>query len=419
MAKSNSEPDAVEPSANSESTAAASTNGSTGQARRTNLLKKAKKRKTKTVKTAAPQKVSPGNSSAVRAPRPFPALPLQDALKVPQAIREKNNGNDWDTDQVATALEMGRKGPKFFYHASASRDYGLTTGSRDTDKIGLTQVGRAIFFAGDELTKRKKTIEAFFSVDLFKRVYQHYGSGQLPEDQYLNNVLLSEFNLAVEFHAEFRKVFEANCKFLKIEKGSGEEVPTAETSRPEHGADIRVLGEAKGKFDRTAFVIMPFVEKGQPLRSNGFFKEVLTKLITPACNQAGFAVETAEQDGSDVIQSTIINQLLKAQLVVADLSDHNPNVLFELGIRIAKEMPVALIKAEGTGRVFDVDNMMRVLNYNPNLWSSTVETDLPKISKHIKAAWDNRTTARTYMQILTGSAPTSMLEMKDSPGKSV
>jgi len=47
-------------------------------------------------------------------------------------------------------------------------------------------------------------------------------------------------------------------------------------------------------------------------------------------------------------------------LVIADITDHNPNVLFELGIRIAKDLPVALIKAEGTGPIFDVDNMMRV-----------------------------------------------------------
>lgn len=166
----------------------------------------------------------------------------------------------------------------------------------------------------------------------------------------------------------------------------GQDRAAIEDDAAERSAEIRVVGEAKGKFDRTAFVIMPFVEKDTSPRSPGYFDELLKHLITPACNQAGFAVETAQQDGSDVIQSTIINQLLKAQIVVADLSDHNPNVLFELGIRIAKELPVALIKAHGTRRIFDVDNMMRVLAYSPNLWPSTVERDLPRLSKHVKAA---------------------------------
>jgi hypothetical protein len=341
-----------------------------------------------------------------RSQRPFPARPLEEALTIPQAIRQKNNGNDWDTEQVAKAVNLSKTGVKFFYLAASARDYGLTVGSRDTEKIALAPIGRAIVFAGDEQTARQKRIEAFFSVDIFKKVYNHYGSGKLPEDQYLNNVLLSDFGLATDFHADFRQIFETNCKFLGIENGVGQGAVLIDETRPEHGADIRVIGEAKGKFDRTAFVIMPFIEKGAQPRPGGYFKEVLTKLITPAANQAGFAVETAEQDGSDVIQSTIINQLLKADsLVIADLTDHNPNVLFELGIRIAKELPVALIKAAGTGAIFDVDNMMRVLPYSQNLWPSTVEEDLPKLSKHIKAGWDNRQTGRNYMQILTNKTP--------------
>ena len=112
-------------------------------------------------------------------------------------------------------------------------------------------------------------------------------------------------------------------------------------------------------------------------------------------------METAEQYGSDVIQSTIINQLLNADLVIADLTDHNPNVLFELGIRIMKDLPVALIKADGTGKIFDVDNMMRVIAYSPTLWATSLADDLPKVAAHVKATWDNRGTSASYMEILT------------------
>jgi nucleoside 2-deoxyribosyltransferase len=130
--------------------------------------------------------------------------------------------------------------------------------------------------------------------------------------------------------------------------------------------------------------------------------EVLNTLITHAANEAGFAVETAEQHGSDVIQSTIINRLLQADLVIADITDHNPNVMFELGIRMAREKPVQLIRADGTPRIFDVDNMLRVYTYSPNLWATTVERDRPRLADHIKATWDNRTVNRSYMQILVG-----------------
>ena len=93
-------------------------------------------------------------------------------------------------------------------------------------------------------------------------------------------------------------------------------------------------------------------------------------------------------------------------MVVADLTDHNPNVLCELGIRLAKEKPVALIRAKGTERIFDVD-IVRIEDYNPNLWSTTVKEDIDKISDHIKSTWDNRDTEPKYMEILSGKAQTA------------
>lgn len=343
-------------------------------------------------------------TTSSRTQRPYPARTLEEAIVIPLAIRVHNNGNPWATEDVAkAALNITKGASKFYYAVAASRDYGLTSGSRDTDKIELTDLGRALCFAGDEQTKRQKKIDAFFSIDIYKRVYDYYGGGKLPKDEFLSNTLLDEFGLDADLHHEFARFFRADCKYLGIESGIGADVQVKQTDKIEHPGDIRVVGLPKGKFDRTAFVIMPFVEKGKETRPKGFFAEVLDKLITPAANAAGFAVETAEQEGSDVIQSTIINQLLSSELIVADLSDHNPSVLFELGIRIAKELPVALIRSEGTDRIFDVDNMMRVFPYSPNLWPSTVEHDLPKLTDHIKASWNNRMTDRSYMQILTGT----------------
>lgn len=61
--------------------------------------------------------------------------------------------------------------------------------------------------------------------------------------------------------------------------------------------------------------------------------------------KAGFNAKTAKA-GSEVIQSTIVNDLDAADLVIVDLTEHNPNVLFELGMRIAFSKPVCLIRAK-------------------------------------------------------------------------
>jgi len=289
---------------------------------------------------------------------------------------------------------------KFFYVTSAARDYGLTVGTRDTATIALADLGRAIVYADNAEIQRTKKVEAFFKVEKFKQVYDHYNGSNLPEEQYVSNTLEGKFQIPPEQHSEFVEVFKANCKYLEIESGlKGVPIPSANGSVK--GIDVRVLGQPQGKFDKTAFVIMPFSEKGKQVRSPGFFDEVLKSLITPAGNAAGFGVITARREDSDIIHHTIINQLLNAELVIADLTDHNPNVLFELGIRLAKDKPVVLIKSKDTGPIFDVDNMMRVYPYDHNLWSTTVEADVKGLTDRISGTWENQSSATSYMKILT------------------
>jgi hypothetical protein len=182
------------------------------------------------------------------------------------------------------------------------------------------------------------------------------------------------------------------CHRLPLQKGKSHRSPARGQSRSQ-----RVPQGSK----LTAFVILPFVERDAK-HPKGFFLEVLRSLITPAAasKECGFTVKTANRQGSDMIQSTIVNDLIEADLVIADLTEHNPNVMFELGVRIAQEKPVVLMKAEGTGPLFDIDNMLRVFEYNPNLWQTTIEKDMPDLRDFIKGAWENRNPEKTYMKIL-------------------
>jgi hypothetical protein len=344
-------------------------------------------------------KPKPRNKSTGRpkAPRPYPKVPLAKALEIAQKIKELNGGEPWTPAQVAKAIGMGSRSPDFYYVTAASRDFGLTIGTRETATVSLTDLGREVAYAPSLEVEQSKKLEAFYKIELFGKVLKHYKGSSLPEMKYLGNTLEREFGLAAEYHEEFSRLFRENCRFLGITSGEG--LPSPE----ETGAPTTVLvGQPTKKSAIKAFVIMPFVEKSTD-RPKGFFSEVLRSLITPAAIEAGFNVETANRQGSDIIQSTIVNELLDADLVIADLTDHNPNVLFELGLRMAMEKPVALIKAAGTGRVFDVDNMLRVHEYQPHLWRSTVESDLPELTKHFRAAWDNRTKDQSYIKILRRS----------------
>jgi hypothetical protein len=349
------------------------------------------------------KKVGPAGGSY----RPYPRYSLERALQVAQRIKELNGGEPWSPDSIAEAVNVAKRSSNFQYLIGAARDFGLIEGNFRSPEIKLSELGRAIVYAPDLETEQRKKREAFEKIDIFNKVLAHYKGSNLPEMKYLGNTLKTTFQLPEEYHEEFSRLFKENCKFLNIEAGGSqqdESVSTAE-KEPLKPRDVSAtptvkLAEAAKKpgAARTAFVIIPFSERDQG-RSAGFFAEVLEALIVPAARDAGFSVFTANRSGSDVIQSTIINDLLDADLVIADLTDHNPNVLFELGLRIAQDTPVALIKSKDTGRIFDVDNMLRVFEYDQNLWKSTIEKNLPELTEHIEATWSTKG-GHSYLKIL-------------------
>jgi hypothetical protein len=362
----------------------------------------AKPKKKKPIVSAA--KTTSGKRQTVR--RPFPQNTLEDALAVPQAIKDKNNGNPLEPEKVAKACNgLSHKAVKFFYLAASSRDYALTTGSRDTETISLTDLGNSIVYPESAEQQRQDKIKAFFSVKLFKDVFEHYGGGTLPEKEFVSSVLFKKFNLDESLHDEFCDLYQKNCKYLSLtDARSALQV----VKREGQGADEAVVLGQPGGYAHQAFIIMPFSEKGKEPRATAFFEEVLNSLIKPACNAADFGVLTARSHGSDLIHHTIIRQLVEADLVVADLTDHNPNVLFELGIRIALDKPVLLIRAKGTPPIFDVDNMMRVCEYDSRLWKTTIVTDITTMTDHVKGAWENRDKNPSYMGILKTGQQTAL-----------
>jgi hypothetical protein len=360
--------------------------------------------RTQASKTAAAKKnKSPGGittQKTVKPKKPFPSITLEEAIVIPQKIKELNGGKPWRPAEVARAMGRSEKSSSFFYIATSARDYGLTEGTRDTEKISIGTIGREFVYAGNQEEERASLQKAFFNIPIFRDVYAHYQGSTLPELKYLGNTLSSEFHLGAEFHEEFHRLFQENCRFIQKYGDLTQDTSVRSLDNPkvENSTTITLASPQKGTKLRI-FVALPFSEK-RGIFPTGFFSEVLNALITPAGVDAGFKVETARKEGSDIIQATIVNDLLNADLVVADLTDHNPNVLFELGMRMAFDKPVALIRAAGTGQIFDVDSMLRVWEYSPNLWRSSLESDIPALTAHIKGAWDGRSSGKTYLQLL-------------------
>src|SRR6266568_3798021 len=314
--------------------------------------------------TGKERKVNPPNrGSSPAGPRPFPRRTVEQALRVPQALKENNGGNEWPSKEVAKALGVGAGTANFYYLTAASRDYGLTIGTRDSATIRLTDLGRQAVYPGSDEEERQAQVGGFLKVESFRKVLEHYRGNALPEYRFLENTLQQGFGLDPVFHEEFLEIFDKNCRFL----GIGADYFPGKLPEQLRQVAVRPVGKGAATVARPSdsakeahvcFVIMPFTERDDRHQS-GFFDEVLINLFTPALTDAGFQVRTAKRHGSDVIQSTIVNELLEADLVLADLKE-----------------------------------------YNPSLWRTALEKDIPRLTEHIRGAWENRETIPTFMKIL-------------------
>src|ERR1035441_2685046 len=202
--------------------------------------------------------------------RPFPSVTLEEAVKVPLEIKAKNGGNPWSPEELATALGTSKKTNPFFYLTAGSRDYGLTSGTRYSQKISLADIGKRFVYAKDKDGERQALQEAFFNVPIFKSVYEYYKGSTLPELKYLANTLQTEFKLPTEYHESFHGIFQANCQFIQKFGDIALEVTTSKGQAPERTITLATPNKGTGL---RAFVILPFSEKTGSNWAKGFRSE--------------------------------------------------------------------------------------------------------------------------------------------------
>jgi len=105
-----------------------------------------------------------------------------------------------------------------------------------------------------------------------------------------------------------------------------------------------------------AFVVMPFGKKKGADGSLYDFNAIYSELIKPTLESAGFeSFRADEETTSGDILTDMFQELLLADLVLADMSIDNANVFYELGIRHAlRKRGVAHIQAGRAYMPFDV-----------------------------------------------------------------
>ena len=158
-----------------------------------------------------------------------------------------------------------------------------------------------------------------------------------------------------------------------------------------------------------AFVIRPFGSKRNHDGEEINFDAVHDELITPALEAIGLSGgTTGEFLQQGVIHEDMFREIVSADVVIADISIHNANAFYELGIRHAlRDRYTVMIRADKhtDSHVFDL-KPERYLPYNLDNPSESID----KLVTAIKATTENAAPDSPVFRLLPGL---SVIDPKD------
>ncbi|MCK5747864.1 hypothetical protein [Oricola sp.] len=160
---------------------------------------------------------------------------------------------------------------------------------------------------------------------------------------------------------------------------------------------------------RSCFVIAPIGEEGSDTRNRS--DKVLKHIIRPAAQSCGYKAERADEiDKPGLITSQVINRVVQDELVIADLTEMNPNVFYELAIRHAIRKPLVQIIQKGERIPFDVAGTRTISVDHTDLDSAANARD--NIQKQIKELESNPDDIETPISV---SIDLNSLKQSENP----
>lgn len=128
-----------------------------------------------------------------------------------------------------------------------------------------------------------------------------------------------------------------------------------------------------------AFVVMQFSSP---------YNELYEDVIKKVCKEFDLTVIRADETyGPGLILADIIKQLNESRLIIAEISQSNPNVFYEVGYAHALNKPTILIAEKMTKLPFDVSPFRTLFYENTIAGKQKIEDGL---KKHISAALSDR-----------------------------
>jgi len=133
--------------------------------------------------------------------------------------------------------------------------------------------------------------------------------------------------------------------------------------------------------NKTCGIVMPIAS--MPEYPEKHWREVL-KIIEEAAELAGYNARlVSESESINIIQKDIVQNLYTDEVVICDVSGRNPNVLFELGMRLTFDKPTIIIKDNITDYIFDIGPIKHI-QYQKDLNYHSINEFKEDLAKKIK-----------------------------------
>lgn len=144
-------------------------------------------------------------------------------------------------------------------------------------------------------------------------------------------------------------------------------------------------------------IIMPIAD--HPEYNSGHWKEVLV-IIAEALESTRFEARLVSDDVAiGLIHERIVNNIYNDDIIICDVSSKNPNVMFELGLRLAFDKPTIIIKDEKTSYSFDT-GVIEHINYPSSLRFGQIQEFKKELVKRLNATYDKSLNETNYSPFL-------------------
>jgi hypothetical protein len=164
------------------------------------------------------------------------------------------------------------------------------------------------------------------------------------------------------------------------------------------------------KVIKSCFIISPLGADDSETRRKA--DGLIDAVLKPILNELDFrAIPPHEIDTPGSITKHVIQHLLEDDLVIANLTELNPNVMYELAVRHAKRLPVVCLVEKGTKLPFDIATE-RTIFYDNDM--KGVEILKPKLSKAIQEAIDEKEPDNPIYRAATDSIMRKVAEKDDA-----